>query len=223
MMKKIIMIGGSDGLGKAFVGLCVSKGIQIVNLSRTPSGGIDIKCDLSAESDVDNAIKEIKSKHADFDAIVNCAAIVAMEKINEITYPKFDKAWHVNTIAPLYILSSLFDEIKRNGADILQVGTTIDLKEGPENQLAYTATKWGLRGGTYNFGMELKKTNSRVIYVHAGGMNTKMHWKDYGAKIENPDEWMKPEDVAGILLYLLELPKQIEISDITINRKGRRF
>lgn len=224
-MKKVIVIGGSDGLGKAFADLCANKSIQIVNLSRTPSsvkGAINIKCDLSIESDIDNAIKEIKEKHSDFDAIVNCAAIVAMEKINEITYEKFDKAWHVNTIAPLYILSSLFDLIKQNEADILQVGTTIDLREGHPDQLAYTATKYGLRGGTYNFGLELKKTNSRVIYVHAGGMNTKMHEKDYGLKIEDPSVWMKPEDVAGILLYLLELPKQIEISDITINRKGRR-
>ena len=224
-MKRVILIGGSDGLGKAFAQLCASKNIEIVNLSRTPSpvnGAINITCDLSVEADIEKAVKEIKTKYADFDAIVNCAAIVAMERINEITYEKFDKAWHVNTIAPLYFLSRLFEDIKRNEADILQVGTTIDLKDGHENQLAYTATKYGLRGGTYNFGLELKKTNSRVIYVHTGGMNTKMHEKDYGATIEDPSEWMKPEDVASILLYLIELPKQIEISDITINRKGRR-
>lgn len=146
-----------------------------------------------------------------------------MEPINKISYEKFKKAWHVNTIAPLYFLSLMFDKIKCNEADILQIGTTADLKEGFENQLAYTATKYGLRGGTYNLAMELKKTKSRVIYVHAGGMNTQMHEKDYGLKIEDPSAWMRPEDVASLLLHLLELPKQMEISEITINRKGRRL
>jgi hypothetical protein len=54
-------------------------------------------------------------------------------------------------------------------------------------------------------------------------MNTKMHEKDYGLKIEDPTAWMRLEDVAGVLLSLLELPKQMEISEITINRKGRRL
>ena len=225
-MKKIILIGGSDGLGKAFAKICCAKDIQIINLSRTACNVpnvINIVCDLSVQADIENAVKNIQTNHANFDAVVNCAAIVAMEPINNISFEKFEKAWHVNTIAPLYLLSLLFNDIKRNEADILQVGTTADLKDGFENQLAYTATKYGLRGGTYNFGMELKKTKSRVIYVHAGGMDTRMHEKDYGQKIEDPTIWMRPEDVAGVLLYLLELPKQIEISEITINRKGRRL
>lgn len=225
-MKRIILIGGSDGLGRAFSKICLDKKIQVINLSRTPcpiDGVTNVKCDLSLNSDIQNAASEIQTKYSDFDAIVNCAAIVAMEPINKISYEKFEKAWRINTIAPLYFLSLLFDDIKRNEADILQVGTTADLKEGFENQLAYTATKYGLRGGTYNFGMELKKTKSRVIYVHAGGMNTKMHEKDYGLKIDDPSAWMNPEDVGGLLLHLLELPKQMEISEITINRKGRRL
>lgn len=225
-MKRIILIGGSDGLGLALAQICADKNIQVVNLSRTPcavAGVMNVKCDLATEEDIENAAKEIQSNYVDFDAVVNCAAVVAMEPINKISYQKFEAAWRVNTIAPLYLLSLLFDDIKRNEADILQVGTTADLKEGFENQLAYTATKYGLRGGSYNFGMELKKTKSRVIYVHAGGMNTKMHEKDYGQKIEDPSAWMNPEDVARVLLYLLELPKQMEVSEITINRKGRRL
>jgi len=225
-MKKIILIGGSDGLGRAFSKICSGKNVQIVNLSRTLcliDGVVNIKCDLSVAADVENAAKTIRQEHPTFDAVVNCAAIVAMEPINKISYSKFEKAWRVNTIAPLYFLSLLFDDIKRNEADILQVGTTADLKDGFENQLAYTATKYGLRGGSYNFGLELKKTKSRVVYVHLGGMDTRMHEKDYGLKIEDPSVWMRPEDVANVLLYLLELPKQMEVSEITINRKGRRL
>ena len=227
-MKKIIILGASDGLGKSIANLCLNKNIEIVNISRTQCdipGVINIKCDLSIESDLDNAISIIKKEHGNFDAIINCAAIVAMEKINEITYEKFNRAYKVNTIAPLYFLSALYDIIVQNEADILNVGTTASapLKSGFQNQLAYTSTKYALRGGSYNFGLELKSTNSRVIHINLGGMNTKMHEKDYGIKIEDPDIWMKPSDIADIIIYLLNLPKQIEISEITINRKGRRL
>lgn len=225
-MKQIILIGGSDGLGRSFAELCTNSDIQIINISRTPctiEGVKNIKCDLAIEADVKNAANEVKTKYSNFDAIVNTAAIVGMEKMGEITYEKFNHAWQVNTIAPLFFLSELFNIIVKNEADVLNVGTTMDLKEGLPDQLAYTATKYGLRGGSYNIGMELKKTKSRMIYVHCGGMNTEMHKKDYGAIIEDPNAWMKTEDVAKILLSLLKLPKQIEISEITINRKGRRL
>ena len=146
-----------------------------------------------------------------------------MEKINEITYSKFERAFKINTIAPLYFLSSLFDNIVKNEADILNIGTTADLKAGFVDQLAYTSTKYGLRGGSYNLGLELSKTKSRMIYIHCGGMNTQMHEKDYGKKIEDPTEWMNPDDIASIVLYLLRLPKQVEVTEITISRKKRRL
>ncbi|HPT30087.1 MAG TPA: SDR family oxidoreductase [bacterium] len=225
-MKKIIILGGSDGLGKAIANLCLKEKIEVVNISRTAcdlSGVVNIACDLSIEQDINNAANAIKEEHNDFDAIINCAAIVAMEKIDEITYSKFERAFKVNTIAPLYFVSLLFNNIVKNEADILNIGTTADLKAGFNDQLAYTSTKYGLRGGSYNIGLELAKTKSRMIYVHCGGMNTKMHEKDYGKRIEDATEWMDPKDVAGIVLYLLRLPKQIEITDITINRKKGRL
>ena len=225
-MKKIIILGASDGLGRAIANLCLKEKIKVINVSRTACdmpGVINLACDLSIQEDINNTSNLIKEKYNDFDAIINCAAIVAMEKINNITYSKFERAFKINTIAPLYLLSLLFDNIVKNEADILNIGTTADLKAGFNDQLAYTSTKYGLRGGSYNIGLELAKTKSRMIYVHCGGMNTKLHEKDYGLKIDNPEEWMNPLDVADIILYLLKLPKQIEITEITINRKKRRL
>jgi len=227
-MNKVIIVGGSDGLGKAIATVCVNSNIEVVNISRTPcdiEGVRNIKCDLAIQEDVDNVVSVIKQEHNDFKAIINCAAIVALEKINEITYEKFERAYKVNTIAPLYLLSALYDVIVENEADIINIGTTASAPQKPgfQDQLAYTTTKYALRGGSYNFGMELKSTKSRVIHVNLGGMNTKMHEKDYGIKIENPDIWMNPSDIADIIMYLLNVPKQIEISEITINRKARRL
>ncbi|MCL1902216.1 MAG: SDR family oxidoreductase [Alphaproteobacteria bacterium] len=222
-MKRIILIGGSDGLGHAFAELCAASGIEIVNLSRTPSDAatVNIKCDLSRESDINAAVNEIKSKYSEFSAIVNSAAIVGMEKINEITWEKFNKTWVINAIGPLYLMSQLFDNIKRNSADILNIGTTAILKEGYENQLGYLSSKWGLLGGSQNLRLELKGTLCRVIHAHVGGMNTRLHYKDYGATIDDDSDWMNPKDVAVIMLRTLQQPKQIEITEITIARKKK--
>lgn len=188
-------------------------------------GGVDnILCDLSIEKDIENAVTEIKKNYSKFDVLINNAAIVGYSKINEIDYEKFEKTWKVNTIAPLYLISRLFDLIVKNEADVINIGTTHSQHAHPgiENQLAYVATKYGLRGGSYNISMELKKTKSRLIHVYMGGFQSKMHEKDYGNVMTDPENWMKPSELTELIVYLLNLPKQIEISEITVNRKGRR-
>ena len=226
-MKTVIITVASDGLGKAIAQKCVDDGMKVVNISRSkcPVGGVDnILCDLSIEKDIENAVAEIKKNYSKFDVLINNAAIVGYSKINEIDYEKFEKTWKVNTIAPLYIISRLFDLIVENEADVINIGTTHSQHAHPgiENQLAYVATKYGLRGGSYNISMELKKTKSRLVHVYMGGFQSKMHEKDYGNVMTDPENWMKPSELAELIVYLLNLPKQIEISEITVNRKGRR-
>ncbi len=226
-MKTVIITGASDGLGKAIAQKCVDDGMKVVNISRSkcPVGGVDnILCDLSIEKDIEDAVAEIKKNYSKFDVLINNAAIVGYSKINEIDYEKFEKTWKVNTIAPLYIISRLFDLIVENEADVINIGTTHSQHAHPgiENQLAYVATKYGLRGGSYNISMELKKTKSRLVHVYMGGFQSKMHEKDYGNVMTDPENWMKPSELAELIVYLLNLPKQIEISEITVNRKGRR-
>ena len=67
-MKKVIILGASDGLGKAIASLCLKEKIEVINISRTAcdiSGVINIACDLSREEDINNAVSTIKEKHND--------------------------------------------------------------------------------------------------------------------------------------------------------------
>lgn len=226
-MKTVIITGASDGLGKAVAKLLLDKGMRVVNISRSKcdlNGAENIACDLSNQEDLDRAVQTIKEKYSDFDVLINNAAIVGYAPINEIDYAKFEKTWKVNTIAPLYLISKLYDLIVENAADVINIGTTHSqhAHPGAENQLAYCASKYGLRGGSYNISMELKKTKARLVHVYMGGFQSKMHEKDYGNVMTDPENWMKPSELADIILYIINLPKQIEISEITINRKGRR-
>ena len=220
-MKRVILTGASDGLGKKFGELCVANNIEVVALCRTKPNYdcIFIKTDLTDEKSMIVACNEIKEKYFTFDALINCAGVPGIQEPNQITYDILENLMKINSIAPIFLSSNLFELIKDNGADIINVGSTVGLKQGYKNQLAYTTSKWALRGTSYNLQVELANTKSRVIQLNVGGMNTRMHEKYTGKKIENPSEWMQPEDIAEIMLYILNLPKQIEISEIAINRK----
>ena len=49
-----------------------------------------------------------------------------------------------------------------------------------------------------------------------------MHEKATGQKITDPENWMDPKDIAAFMLQILALPKNMEISEVVINRKARR-
>jgi len=220
-MKNIILTGASDGLGKEFGKLCVENNINIIAICRTkPNYKCDfIETDLSDENSIKNACNTIKEKYNNFDVLINCAGVPGIQKLEELTYECLENLIKINTIAPCFIAASLMKLIKRNEADIINVGSTVGLKQGYKDQLAYTTSKWAIRGSSYNLQLELKNYNCRVIQFNVGGMNTKMHEKYNGTKIENPNEWMNPKDIAKFMLNILNLPKNIEVSEITINRK----
>jgi short-subunit dehydrogenase len=216
----IIITGASDGLGAALARECVSAGFGVVNISKSVSklGGVEnVIADLSTEAGITAAAKTIKEKHAKFDAFVNCAGVFTQEAADKITYAEIERVFKINTFAPIFLTSRLFDLIKQNGADILNVITTVAHKAYAEHAV-YGASKWALRGATENLRLELQKTPCRVISVCPGGMATDFH-KKFNGEVCLPPEWMKPEEIAKLIFTILTTPKQIEISEMIINRK----
>lgn len=222
-MKNIILTGASDGLGKEFAqrSLKKDKNTNIIALCRTkPDYECDfISTDLTDQKSIENTCNKIKEKYKKIDALINCAGVPGIQKLEEVTYEVLDDLMKINVLAPIYLTTQLITLIKESEADILNVGSTIGTKAGYTDQIAYTTSKWAMRGTSYNLQLELKKYNCRVIQFNVGGMNTRMHTKWTGKEIEHPEEWMNPSDIAELMLYILNLPKMIEVSEITINRK----
>lgn len=221
-MKNIILTGASDGLGKEFALKCLKeKDINIIAICRTkPNYECDfIKTDLTDEKSIEDTCNIIKEKYKKIYAVINCAGLPGVQKLEGVTYDVLDDLMKVNVLAPIYLITQLITLIKESEADILNVGSTVGTKAGYTDQIAYTTSKWAIRGTSYNLQLELKKYNCRVIQFNVGGMNTRMHAKWTGKEIKHPEEWMNPTDIADLMIYILKLPKMIEVSEITINRK----
>ena len=220
MKKTVLITGGSDGLGRELGKLCVEKGYEVVVLSRQKPdySCIHIKTDLSNEEDIMNAATTINNEYSKFDALVNCAGVFSEQELKAINYEEAENVFKVNVLAPIFLTSMLIENIKSNGADILNVGSTSGTK-AYESQCAYGASKWALRGASLNLQLELKNTKCRVMQFNPGGMNTKLFKKYNGKDLSFQDKLMNPRGVAELMLYILELPKRLEVSELLLNRK----
>jgi short-subunit dehydrogenase len=218
-MKRVIITGASDGLGKELAKLLIAEGVEIISLSRKKPDypSVHIPTDLMSEESIVAAADTIKVKYANFDALVHSAGLFSDQSPSEITYAELDSVMKVNAIGPIFLTSQLFDLIKKNGADVLNVVSTAGLSGKPDH-ITYGASKYAQRGFGDNLRTELAKTPSRVINVYPDGMATNFFKKYDGS--DKAANFMNPTEIAKHILSALKTPKQIELSEITINRKS---
>lgn len=216
----IVITGASDGLGKELATLFVNNGKRVIGLSRNKcSEGIEhIPTDLTSDKDIEQAANKINADSEQLEALINCAGVLSIEKVESLTSKEIDKVLDTNLRAPLLLTSRLMEKIKRDGADIVNVASTVGLK-GYVDQAAYGSSKWAIRGFSTNLQTELKDYPSRVISFCPGGFKTRLFEKATGVDNTSSGEWLDAKDVAQCLKQLLELPKNMQVTEIIIDRK----
>ncbi len=215
----IIITGASDGLGLQLAKVFDEAGKRVINVSRrvSPYATDNILVDLSDEAAVCSAVKAILVIGEPIEALVNCAGVLSYESINSVSAAEFDRVFAVNVRAPILLVSGLADRLRSDASDIINVASTVGLKAYPD-QAAYGSSKWAMRGFSQNLQVELKDTN-RVISFCIGGFKSDIAAKITGEPLADPENWMDPEDIAIFMKQILDLPKNMEVSEIVINRK----
>lgn len=218
----IVITGASDGLGLQLAKLYQDAGKKVINISRRESefADVNISCDLTDYEDIKQSIKLIEELPDKIEALINCAGVLSIQKLGSIDYEEVESVMKVNVQAPIQIVSSLFERIKNDKTDIVNVSSTVGTKAYTE-QAAYGSSKWAMRGFSANLQVELKDTN-RVISFCPGGFESRIFEKATGITNQDFTYWMKPEDLAKFMKQILDLPKSMEVSEVIINRKAIR-
>ncbi len=215
----IVITGASDGVGLQLAKLYKEAGKRVVNISLEECKYADqnIVLDLRKGPNIEKAAQLIKKIDEKIEAVVNCIGVYNAQKFGEVTEAEIKRVMATNVKAPLLFISLLIKRIKHDKADVLNVVSTAGTIGKKENPL-YAASKWGERGLTASLQEELKDTSCRVISFCPGGIRTKFSEKTLGYDASEKD-WMRPQDVAKFMKQILDLPKNMEVSEVIINRK----
>jgi len=216
----IVVTGASDGLGYQIAKALSAQNKKVIGLSRTKSD-LPIETlitDLTRPESVKKSAKQLNDTDEKLEALINCAGVLSVEKINELSVGEVERVFATNVTGPMLLTSLLMEKIKTDGADIVNVASSVGTK-AYEDQASYGASKWAMRGFSANLQLELKKYPCRVISFCPGGFKTKLFEKATGTDNTSEGSWMKAEDLANFVIQILELPKNMEVSEVIINRK----
>jgi NAD(P)-dependent dehydrogenase (short-subunit alcohol dehydrogenase family) len=167
--KRILVVGGSRGIGRGVVKSLVSLGAEVSYAARQPSTGEKkakfIKVDLNYESELKDLFLEM-DKGGKIDAVVNTAAINYCKKFDKISTDEWSEVERVNLRAAFIICKHASIRMKKQKyGKIVNVSSIAGRHRSLVSGVHYVSTKAGLIGLTKQLAYELGPYNVNINVV----------------------------------------------------------
>lgn len=183
--KTIIISGGTDGLGKSLAKL-LSPANKVVILSPTKEKLLSVskelncdyeECDITIDSQIKQAIKNIINKYPQIDLLINCAGIWIEGPLEENSPETIESVISVNTLGTILLTHAFLPQFKKQGAgQIVNIISMAGLTTKPDRSVYY-ASKWAITGFTKCLRVELEPFGITVLGAYPGKMKTAMFKK----------------------------------------------
>jgi len=215
----ILISGGARGQGAAEARLCAAEGAKVVitdlleaegqQLARELGGGaVFVRHDVTQEADWAAAIAAAQ-RLGGLHGLVNNAGIYQPRTLMETDAALFERHMRVNQLGCFLGMKAVVPLMEQSGGgSIVNISSVAGLRGSP-GAIAYSATKWALRGMTKAAAVDLAPRKIRVNSVHPGPIDTDM------LKVRTPEQNAErltrvpmarmgtAEEVAKLVLFLL--------------------
>ncbi|MGS0743027.1 SDR family oxidoreductase [Glaciimonas sp. GG7] len=179
-----LISGGARGLGTAQARLLVAEGAKVVIADVLLEEGhalaqelgdacIFQPLDVTSEAQWDAAVAVARGM-GKLHGLVNNAGVYTPLPLIDTDTAQFERHMRVNQLGTFLGMRAVIGAFEETGSGaIVNMSSTVALRSAP-NSIAYTASKWAVRGMTKAAALELADRNIRVNSVHPGPIDTDM-------------------------------------------------
>lgn len=198
--KKVLITGGSRGIGKAIVDLLKKESYSLLYPTRK-------ELDLFDNISIEKFIKENKDQK--IDVIINNAGINHPQWIEEMNDDNIKNTLQINLEAPIRLVRGLVENMKKNKwGRIINMSSAFGIVARGKQTL-YSTTKHGINGLTKALALELAEYNVLVNSVCPGFAATEMVLRNSPEKIKILEKdiplgrLVKPIEIAKLVKFLI--------------------
>ncbi|MFJ7043336.1 SDR family NAD(P)-dependent oxidoreductase [Streptomyces sp. NPDC101112] len=168
--KVVVITGAARGQGAAEADALTREGACVIATDVTGAPGCR-RLDVTSEKEWAELAAELKEAYGQVHGLVNNAGITWRARIGDVCTDDFQRVHAVNVTGPLLGIQHLAPLMPR-GSSIVNVGSSAALTG--HYPVAYTASKWALRGLSKTAALELGPRGIRVNTIHPGYIETEM-------------------------------------------------
>ena len=189
--KKVVIIGGTSGIGLATAKMLLEGGARVLVTGRSQAGlesaqkelgkgGVVVSSDARSLTDIDALASRAKAEFDIFDLLFVNAGFSAFAPLEHMTESTYDEMFNLNAKGPFFAVQKLAPLITRGGSVVLT--TSIANVKGMPMIAAYGAAKAALRSLARVFAAELLPRGIRVNAVSPGPTETPIIGKAFPDK-----------------------------------------
>ncbi|MEC5151862.1 SDR family oxidoreductase [Cryobacterium sp. GrIS_2_6] len=177
--KTVVITGAASGQGLAEALLLVASGASVVATDLAETAPVELahpgisyhRLDVSSPDDWERLAGRLTKNELPVDGLVNNAGVPFRARLGEIKLEDWNRVIAINLTGPMLGIQAMLPFMPR-GASIVNVGSSAALT--PHHTVAYTASKWGLRGLSAVATTEFGSRGIRTNIVHPGYIQTTM-------------------------------------------------
>ncbi|WP_298738014.1 SDR family oxidoreductase [uncultured Chitinophaga sp.] len=236
--KVALITGASSGIGEGVAKSLAAKGVKVGLAARSftklntieseirQAGGnaFPIEFDVTDKVSVDAGVKRLKEKYGTIDILINNAGIMPAADIDTFKTDEWQDMINININGVLNVTAAVLpDLIDKHSGHIINLSSIAGRKLF-KGLAVYCGTKHFVAAFSDIMRMEVgKKHNIRVTSIQPGAVDTNLYdrisdkaYKEGMEGLRNQMTFLTPNDIANSMIYALESPDNVDVSEVFI-------
>ncbi|OBB75904.1 SDR family NAD(P)-dependent oxidoreductase [Mycobacterium sp. 852014-52144_SCH5372336] len=196
--KRALITGGGRGIGAAIARRLASEGASVAvnyrtdettaqalvdELTRDGCRAMACRADVSDHTETHQLVERVAAEFGGVDIVASNAGVEHFGAIETVTPADFDRVFHTNVAAQLYVTQAASAAMSNGGRILLT--SSISARIAVYQHTLYAASKAAVSAMVLNLAPELAERNIAINAIAPGGTNTDMA-TEYAAKYTPP-------------------------------------
>ncbi|MFQ5795222.1 MAG: SDR family oxidoreductase [Candidatus Bipolaricaulia bacterium] len=227
--KAVVITGAGSGVGRSTAQLLGANGAKLILAGRTAEklevvadevrsqGGeaLPVPTDIRSREQCEALIARTVEQYGRIDILVNNAGLGIYGPIETVKGEDLEVLFDTNLKGAIYCAQAAYERMKdQRSGHIINIASVAG-KYGLPGESAYVSTKFALVGFAGSLKKEAIHHGVRVDTLCPGGIDT-----PFWDLVPNPPDtanFLSPDDVAGMVLYVAGTPTHMVFEDIVVH------